>query len=118
MQKLCIQTAGSKHVFLDPSAVVMIEACLQICYFNLVDGSRIAATQHLGYYKTRLLQHFGFWEISKSILVNSSHVSKYEPRERLLTLSNGHEISIPKQRIEYLNKILKALHEAWEQEEE
>lgn len=115
---MCIQTAGSKHVFLDPSAVVMVEAYLQICYFILIDGSRIAAMQHLGYYKTRLIQRFGFWEVSKSILVNSGHVAKYEPRERLLTLSSGQEISIPKQRIESLSKIIRAFHDAWEQEEE
>jgi DNA-binding LytR/AlgR family response regulator len=94
--------------------VLSVEADRQVCHLTLVDGSRITAARHLGYYKAGLIQNFRFIEVSKSLLINALNIVKYSPRERTIQLSSGQVVSVSKSKQEALNKIFKDLHNAWE----
>ncbi len=111
--KLCFQLVGANYILLSPSEILFLEADRQVCNINLSDGSRLVAVRHLGYYKKELLGNFNFLELSKSILVNALHITKYSPRERLVVLYSGHSLSVAKSRQENLNKMFRDLHDYW-----
>lgn len=104
-------------MLLEPFEIVYLEADRQVCYVNLSDGNKLVAVKHLGYYKKKMLEQFGFIELSKSILINASHITKYSPRDRVIHLSSGHSLTIAKTRQEALNKTFRQLHEAWKGDE-
>ena len=111
--KMCFQLVGAQYVVLGPMEVLSVEADGQVCLLTLVDGNRITAARHLGYYKAGLIQNFNFIEISKSLLINVFHIVRYVPRERTIQLSSGQVVSVSKSKQEALNKIFKDLHNAW-----
>ena len=115
-KRLCFQLIGAQFVILNNLDILFIEADGQVCHLNLISGVKITAVRHLGYYKDGLINNFGFWEISKSILVNAAHVTRYESRERTIHLFMGGLLPVSKSRQEYLNKHFKELHESWGQD--
>ncbi len=115
--KLCFQLIGSQYVLLNPSEVLFLEADRQVCHIALADGNKLVAVRHLGYYKPELVQNFQFVELSKSLVINIVHITKYLPRERNVQLSSGQILTVAKSRQETLNKIFRDLHNRWKQED-
>jgi DNA-binding LytR/AlgR family response regulator len=109
--KICFQLVGSQYVLLHQNDIICAEADKQLCRIQLVDGSKLIVGAHLGYYKKKLLESHGFIEISRSILANSHHISKYHPRERMLYLTDGITVKVAKGRQEYLNQLFRHAHE-------
>lgn len=111
--KICLQLVGSHYIMLNSAEVIYLEADRQVCHVNLLNGSRQTAARHLGYYKSGLIQHFHFLEVSKSMLINPLHLLRYSPRDRSIQLSMGHSIPVAKTRQEALNKMFKQMHDQW-----
>ena len=116
--KLCIQLIGAHYCLVHPSEILCVEANRQVCHFTLADGSRLTASRHLGFYKNGLIKISNFVEVSRSMLVNMSHVAKYATRERIIYLSNGLIIPVSMSRQEEINQLFKKLHEVWIPESE
>lgn len=111
--KLCFQLIGAQYILLEPLDILFLEADRQVCHINLRDGNKLVAVKHLGYYKKKMLDQFGFLELSKSIVINTRHITKYSPRDRVVHLSSGQGLTVAKTRQEMLNKTFRKLHEDW-----
>lgn len=116
--RVCIQIIGAQYVLLNPLEIVFFEADRQVCHLMLSDGAKLTAARHLGYYKQGLIREFRFLEISKSQLVNLHHVTKFNTRERILTVTTGHQLSVAKSQKEDVARIFKDLHDGWQPRED
>lgn len=111
--KLCFQLIGANYVLLNPADVLFLEADRQVCNIYLMDGARLVAVRHLGYYKKELIESYQFLELSKSVVVNGIHIVKYSPRERMIQLLSGLNLPVSKSRQEHLNKLFRQQHDLW-----
>jgi len=111
--KLCFQLIGAQYILIEPLDILFLEADRQVCHINLLDGNKLVAVKHLGYYKKKMLEQFGFIELSKSVLINTVHITKYSPRDRIVHLASGQGLTVAKTRQEKLNKVFRELHEQW-----
>ncbi|MCC7245684.1 MAG: LytTR family transcriptional regulator [Saprospiraceae bacterium] len=92
--RLCFQLPGIQFLLVKVEEVVFIEANREISYLNVQGKEKVSVISHLGYYKPTLVEHYGFIVISKSVIVNSRHIVRYHPKERLLLLSDGTELMV------------------------
>ena len=109
--KVCFQLVGTQYVLLHPHEVVCAVADKQLCRIYLTDGNKLIVGHHLGYYKQKLLVEHGFIAVSRSMLVNFAHISKYNPKERTLYLSDGTVVIVSKGRQENLNQLFRKIHD-------
>lgn len=75
--------------FADLSDILYFEADENTCMIIRVEGEPLHSTRHLGYYIDLLSGNPEFVQISKSCLVNATHVRRYDHREKTLVLRQG-----------------------------
>lgn len=92
--RLCFQLPGTQFLLVNVEDVMFMEANREISYLNVQGKERVSVISHLGYYKPALVEQYGFIVISKSVIVNCSHIVRYNPKERLLMLSDGTELVV------------------------
>jgi two-component system LytT family response regulator len=75
--------------FVDLTDILYFEADENTCKVHQQDSTLLHSTRHLGYYLDLLSGHTEFLQISKSCLVNATHVKRYDHRAKELLLKNG-----------------------------
>ena len=75
--------------FVDLNDVHYFEADQTMCRVYQSGDQCLHSTKHLGYYLELLSGNTEFVQISKSCLVNTAHIRRYDHREKELVLKNG-----------------------------
>jgi len=78
--------------FVDLADIMYLAADENTCMVFQQSGSPLHSIKHLGYYLELLSGNSEFIQISKSCLVNATHVKRYDHRAKELSLKNGHAL--------------------------
>jgi two-component system, LytTR family, response regulator len=74
---------------LDLDEVVYLEADDVVTHVHLQSGEHFTSLRNLGFYRKALEEGGAFTSISKSLLVNTRYIDRYEPAEHQVLLKSG-----------------------------
>ncbi|HUP03466.1 MAG TPA: LytTR family DNA-binding domain-containing protein [Bryobacteraceae bacterium] len=99
--------SGEEYVLLNPEDVLAFQAERELVWI-VTAGRRYLATQTLSHIESRL-DGTAFRRIHRNALVNLNHVRRMSPlssQRWLLTLSNGHELTVSKRLAHTVRRML------------
>jgi DNA-binding LytR/AlgR family response regulator len=90
----------------DLQQIVYIQADENISNVHLSDGKILHSTKHLGYYLELFTGNPDFFQISKSCLVNISHLRQYNHQDKSLKLKSNESLTVSHRFSRSLHKFL------------
>ncbi len=78
----------------DLQQIVYIQADENISNIHLSDGKVLHSTKHLGHYLELFTGNPDFFQISKSCLINISHLRQYNHQDKSLKLKNNESLTV------------------------
>ncbi len=100
--------AGGVIEYIPVQQILYIEADQTVSCFHLTGGKRVVSRRNLGHYDYILSDTRKFRKISRSLIINTEHLIRYRPAERLVELAEGHTVYASKRMspelAEYLRK--------------
>ncbi|HHH52641.1 MAG TPA: response regulator transcription factor [Bacteroidetes bacterium] len=88
-QSIAVNLIKGVIEFIDLDQIVYILADKNMAILKLKNGNTLKSVKHLGHYIDLLYNYKEFVQISKSILVNTTHLKRYISRDKTLYLQNG-----------------------------
>ncbi|MCC6412699.1 MAG: response regulator transcription factor [Saprospiraceae bacterium] len=95
LEKLPVYLSKGVVRYLDLGDVVYLVADGELTHFHLVQDKErpLTSVRNLGFYKTTLLEKSTFKQVSKSCLVNTKFIARFDPSEHQIVLTNGVRIT-------------------------
>jgi two-component system, LytTR family, response regulator len=85
-------------VFLDTKDIIRLEADGGYTFFFLTNDSKFMVSKNLGSFD-KIFEYTTCKRVHKSHIVNLRHVKKLNKTDRIIEMSNGDEIPIPRERL-------------------
>ncbi|GIV28239.1 MAG: DNA-binding response regulator [Bacteroidia bacterium] len=92
---------------IDFSEIIMLEAAGNYTDFYLTNGRKIISSRTLKDYEDILDKNL-FFRISRSAIVNLSHIKEYNNNNETLTLTEHHQIGVSKAKWNEFNEIIRS----------
>jgi len=92
MEKLPVFLSKGAVSYLNLSDILYFEGKDILTYVHTFSEKTITSVRNLGFYSDLLLKRGGFLKVSKKHLVNTRFISRYDPVEGIVYLSNGGSI--------------------------
>lgn len=90
----------------DLQQIVYIQADENISHVHLSDGKVLHSTRHLGHYIELFTGNTDFFQISKSCLINLSHLRQYNHQDKSLKLKTNESLTVSHRFSRGLHKFL------------
>lgn len=81
---------------LNPDDILYLKSATTVTLIYLKDGREIVGMELIGYYEF-LTEDPRFFRVHQSHIVNLKHVRSYDPKERMLLLSNHETLEVARQ---------------------
>ncbi|HAK78094.1 MAG TPA: hypothetical protein DCR35_17800 [Runella sp.] len=102
---LFIRTSKGKWENVNPDDILYLKSAATVTMIYLKGGKEIVGMELIGYYEF-LTENPQFFRVHQSHIVNLKHVNSYDPKERMLFLTNGETLEVARQPDRELRKRL------------
>ncbi len=92
LEKLPVTLSKGIIAYLPLQDILYLEGESNICHVHTSDGKPVTSFKSLGEYSDILEKQGDFFKVHKKYLVNTRHISRYDPTEGTVWLSNGDKI--------------------------
>jgi two-component system LytT family response regulator len=92
LEKLPVTLSRGAIAYIPLREILYLEGVGNICLVHQLSDKPLSSFKSLGEYSDVLEKHNDFFRIHKKYLVNTSHITRYDPSEGTVWLTNGAKI--------------------------